>query len=324
MENTLVSIIMPTFNHEKFIKTAINSVLAQTYAYWELLIIDDGSIDETKNICEKFARLDKRIKYYYSNHKGIYNLKENYNFCLKQSKGEWIAILEGDDYWYPDKLSLQMNNIANNIVLCYSNVDYIDAFGRTTELPKHLRGFSNDTLNNIPSKSILNIMKINFPIPLTWLINRDYLMHIGGFIQSNNIPFVDRETIYELCKLGPFKYINKSLGFYRTHPNQVTSIRKLEILNKVAQITISYLDNLKESDEVTVYLTKKEIEINRKINILEYYYESGTKYFYSRKYSIALKYYFLCLIKFPLFFNRYKIKSLLALMMAPFKAFNNY
>ena len=93
----LVSIITPTFNHRLYIADAIKSVIGQTFEDWELIIIDDGSFDNTPEIVRKFQ--NPKIHFYQQEHKGIYRLSEIYNFALDLAKGELIAILEGDDKW---------------------------------------------------------------------------------------------------------------------------------------------------------------------------------------------------------------------------------
>jgi len=106
MDKILVSIITPTYNHENFIGKCIESVLAQTYQHWEQIIVDDGSDDDTKQTIAKYH--DKRIKYIKQENKGIWRLNETYNTALKHSNGEIISILEGYDFWPPDKLEKQL------------------------------------------------------------------------------------------------------------------------------------------------------------------------------------------------------------------------
>ena len=101
----LVSIIMPAFNGEPYIGAAIRSVLAQSYARWELLILDDGSADRTAEIAEAFEKSDPRIRLF----RNPMNLgaaqTRNRGFALAQ--GEWIALLDCDDIWHTDKLEKQ-------------------------------------------------------------------------------------------------------------------------------------------------------------------------------------------------------------------------
>jgi len=102
----MVSIITPTYNHERFIAQCIESVLAQSYPYWEQIIIDDGSTDRTSEIVARYR--DDRITYTRQENRGIWQLSRIYNDALMRSKGQYIAILEGDDFWPPHKLERQM------------------------------------------------------------------------------------------------------------------------------------------------------------------------------------------------------------------------
>ena len=114
----LVSIITPTYNHEQFIGQCVGSVLAQTYTNWEQIIIDDGSTDNTNEVIKTYN--DRRIRYIYQKNVGIWKLNETYNKALALANGELIAILEGDDFWPPDKLEVQVPFFLNtNVVLAF-------------------------------------------------------------------------------------------------------------------------------------------------------------------------------------------------------------
>lgn len=107
----LVSIIMPSYNTADFIADAIKSVQQQTYTNWELLIVDDCSKDNTDEIIKSFLS-DNRIKYY--KNKKNYGAAISRNFAIKKAKGKWIAFLDSDDIWLPDKLSKQISFMKNN------------------------------------------------------------------------------------------------------------------------------------------------------------------------------------------------------------------
>jgi len=108
MSSPLVSIISPTYNHEKYIAECILSAQSQTYTYWEMLVVDDGSTDLTLSIARSFAEKDPRIRVFTQKNVGIFRLAETYNFALSQANGKYIAVLEGDDVWLPEKLALQV------------------------------------------------------------------------------------------------------------------------------------------------------------------------------------------------------------------------
>ena len=100
MDN-LVSIIMPSYNTRKYIEESINSVLKQTYSNWELIIIDDCSIDDTDIIVKPYLS-DKRIRYL--KNKKNKGAAVSRNRALREIKGKWIAFLDSDDLWKPQKL----------------------------------------------------------------------------------------------------------------------------------------------------------------------------------------------------------------------------
>jgi len=99
--NHMISVIIPTFNREHTIAQAIESVLAQTYKDLEIIVIDDGSTDDTKTVLEPYK---DRIKYFYQENKGVASAR---NKGLEEARGEFIAFLDSDDYWLPEKLRSQ-------------------------------------------------------------------------------------------------------------------------------------------------------------------------------------------------------------------------
>lgn len=119
----LVSVIMPTYNCGRFIREAIDSVLAQTYQSWELLIVDDGSTDDTQAIVGSCT--DERIRYMRNERNTGGALTRNR--ALREAKGRYIAFLDADDVWLPEKLEKQIAFMAdNNYAFTYHNYTEID------------------------------------------------------------------------------------------------------------------------------------------------------------------------------------------------------
>ncbi|MEF2843823.1 MAG: glycosyltransferase family 2 protein [Catenibacterium sp.] len=106
----LVSIIMPSWNTERFIAETIQSVLDQTYTNWELIIVDDCSSDNTDELVASFK--DERIKYLHNEKNSGAALTRNK--ALREAKGEWIAFLDSDDLWMPEKLEHQIDFMNKN------------------------------------------------------------------------------------------------------------------------------------------------------------------------------------------------------------------
>ena len=104
-QDGLVSIIMPSYNSEKYIVAAIKSVQAQTYENWELIVVDDCSTDSTVDIIRRFE--DARIRLYVK--KKNSGAAQSRNKALREAKGKWIAFLDSDDVWHPEKLERQIS-----------------------------------------------------------------------------------------------------------------------------------------------------------------------------------------------------------------------
>lgn len=130
----LVSIIMPVYNEEKFLGEAIESVLNQTMQDFEIIIVDDLSTDKTLDIANEFSKKDSRIKVYQLEKKGYRSGACNY--AIRHSAGKYIAFLDGDDLYAPDKLLLETKFLNENLE--------IDLVYGTVKL------FGKDNRNNIP------------------------------------------------------------------------------------------------------------------------------------------------------------------------------
>ena len=99
MSIPLVSIIVPVYKVEKYLRTCINSVLHQSYTSWELILVDDGSPDDSGEICDEYANRDARIKVIHKSNAGVAAAR---NSAVGMAVGEYISFLDGDDYLHPD------------------------------------------------------------------------------------------------------------------------------------------------------------------------------------------------------------------------------
>lgn len=143
--NELVSIIMPSYNSAKYISEAIESVIAQTYTNWELLITDDCSTDNSRDIIKQYTEVDNRVK--------LFCLKENSgagvarNNSIKEAKGRFIAFLDSDDRWKPNKLEVQIGfMLENGYELTYSSYDVCNQSGNIVSKVTCLNRLSYTTL----------------------------------------------------------------------------------------------------------------------------------------------------------------------------------
>ena len=119
-----VSVIIPTYNAARWIGETIDSVQSQTYKNYEIIVIDDGSVDSTREVLEKYI---KNINYIYQDNKGVSSAR---NHGIKISAGEYIAFLDNDDIWLPDKLSLQIQVLESqkNIAMIFTDGELFDEY----------------------------------------------------------------------------------------------------------------------------------------------------------------------------------------------------
>jgi glycosyltransferase involved in cell wall biosynthesis len=250
MENKpLVSIISPTYNHEKYLADCIESVINQTFTNWEMIILNDGSTDRTAGIAKSYQEADNRIRLISQENVGIFRLSETYNKGVALSHGTYLAILEGDDYWAPDKLEKQVAALEKDpdAVLCWSMARCVNADGSMVYYTSpNVDAPDNKHYNNEPVGSILNIFLFRNCIPaLTILIRKEGLKQVGGFKQLFHLPLVDLPTLYELALIGRFIFIPETLGDWRNYATQVTKTYPAVMTEGFYHLAKSYLHSPK-------------------------------------------------------------------------------
>lgn len=315
----LVSIITPTFNHENYIADCIESVIGQIYTDWELIIIDDGSMDNTAKIAKKYADIDGRIRYFHQQNVGLENLSLTYNKALSYSNGELIAILEGDDYWYPEKLALQVNVFKSNpeVIFCWGKVDQV--FGNKIKFGQYPQNTSSSQFpfyNNEKPGAILNVIFDEFPIPLTWVIRKSELAKIGGFLQSKEIPTVDRDTLYALSLNGKFNYIGETIGAYRRPIEQATKRMTVQIAWGCCFVIKDFYNKLSPEIRSNILFDQDYIDKRCKQMMVIAYSKYGRSCLVRKEFLEARKSYLKSLEGNIFFLPIWKIRSIVGLIFS--------
>ncbi|MBA3019135.1 MAG: glycosyltransferase [Proteobacteria bacterium] len=245
-----VTVITPTYNHALYIAECIESMLNQTIKEWEMIIIDDGSTDRTADIIKKYK--DTRIRYIHHVHRGINFLGEVYNEALNLSKGEFVTILEGDDFFPESRLERQIPVFEDEeIVLSHgliANVEGGNIVCYPSLCPKDVR-------NNDPIGCILKEFLAGYnPIATqSVMIRKSFLLEAGGFTQPSNLPLVDYPTWMRLSFLGRFRFIPEVLGFWRRHPTSVTMQRSDEIFDSFIRYCDEFVQSFKSEIEASKF-----------------------------------------------------------------------
>lgn len=224
-----VSIITITYNHERYIRACVESVLAQGVQAWEQIVLDDGSTDRTGDVVRQFN--DLRIRYVRQERQGIEALAHTYNRALALCRAPVIAILEGDDAWPREKLAEQLPGFMDgDEVLSFGEVSEIDARGATastnSRTAEKRRRMPRPILFNDPigstARHLLTLDGQSFIQPATVLIRRTALDAIGGFQYVPGICPPDVPTFIRLSLLGKFSYSPRILGYRRRHISSST------------------------------------------------------------------------------------------------------
>ncbi len=165
-----ISVVIPTHNRYEFLKRALASVLSQTYQPSEIIVIDDGSTDNTSHIKQDFPS----IKYFYQKNGGVSSAR---NLGIKKASYEWIAFLDSDDEWHKDKLKEQVAFHKQNpdILMSYTDEKWIrDA--KEVKIPKKFKKYSGEVFDKCLSYCII--------APSASIIHKDLFSKVGLFDES--------------------------------------------------------------------------------------------------------------------------------------------
>ena len=211
MNNPLVSVIMPAYNSEKYIRSAIDSVLTQTYENFELILINDCSQDSTLTIMNEYAQKDGRIKVV--SNKVNSGVSFSRNRTISMSRGEYVAFIDSDDIWAPEKLEKQVQLISEipDAVLVYTASGFVLHDGHRV-----------DYILNVPDKiSRKELLKQNVISCSSVLVKRPC---IDGVKMPSDHMHEDFATWLEILKTEKYAYgINEPLLIYRVSKNSKSS-----------------------------------------------------------------------------------------------------
>ena len=207
----LVSIITPLYNSEAFIEDTITSILNQTYSNWELLLIDDCSTDNTIKIAEHFVSKHPNIKLIKNQVNSGAAISRNKG--ITEAKGNFIAFLDADDLWKPNKLEVQVSFMqTNNCDVSFSSYEQIDEVGQPL----------NKLVKALPSLSYSKYLKTNYIGNLTGMYNASTI----GKIMAPNLRKRQDWLLWltAIKKSGkPALGINTSLAYYRVRQNSMSA-----------------------------------------------------------------------------------------------------
>jgi len=301
-KQSLVSVIIPTYNREKCIRRAIESVLDQTYQNVELIVVDDGSTDNTKEILEPFIKSGK-IKYFYQPNRGPATAR---NLGIKNSKGEFIALLDSDDEWLPEKLEKQIGLFQNSkdeklgFVGC--NIIFINEITNKTieyKIPRYKNFFR------------FLLSEFMWPPQLSTIITKKQIIEEVGLFDEKVWFGEDLDMWIRIAKKYNFDFVLDCLTKIHLHPTSLSFTTKpYKITKSYDYITQKYKQDYQRFPKIystrlrllgSLYYRAGDVEKGRKLflesikvnslNLKSYFYFFLSLFgpnFYNKLYCLTL------------------------------------
>ena len=253
-ESPFFSVVLPTFNRVSFLGQAIESVLDQTFSNWEMLLVDNNSTDGTGDLLYKFS--DERIRIFKVNNNGSISVSRNLG--IRESKGEWIAFLDSDDWWKSNKLAKCKENITASVDFIYHDLEILSLNKKHKNL--NCRQLNSPVLNDLLLKG--NPIAASSAVVRKSLFPRvDYMNEDPGLIMT-----ADYNTWLKMANItDAFLHIPKKLGFYRIHGKNVSNDSILEPSLKAMDGFFSSLSEKQKNDVISdlTYVQGRVKFINR-------------------------------------------------------------
>lgn len=236
-KNPIISVIIPTYNRANLIDQAIQSVLNQTYQNFEVIIVDDGSTDYTKEVIRKFQERDKRVKYI--RHEKNRGGSAARNTGIKAAKGEYIAFLDSDDEWLPEKINLQIavfKKGSDNLGVVYCDVmikNNDEKIVNSHYFFPQCRGYIYDFM-----------LKRCALVPCSVLIVKKECFQQIGLFNEQFFACQDNDICIRLAKYYEFDFIPKPLVIFHVHKGLRISNNKLRVAQASFNIITMYKDEI--------------------------------------------------------------------------------
>lgn len=237
IENNKISIIIPVYNQEKFLAETLNSVVNQSYSNWECILVNDGSIDGSVEVINKFVTQDNRFHFINSENKGVSHAR---NLALKQIKGDFIMFLDGDDLIHPEKIQKAISKfeINANLSIVFNNTIYFQDTIENTLYPINIEA---DLLN---FNDLLLFWNEKIIIPIHSAIIKKSLL--DGIEFNTDLTAQEDWLVWLLLfeKNPKVLVLDEVLSYYRKHNSSRTQTFSLkEDHFKALQIFENFIDS---------------------------------------------------------------------------------
>ena len=231
-----VSAIIIFLNAEQFLAEAIESVFAQTYPDWELLLVDDGSTDGSSEIGQRYAaREPNRVRYLEHARHQNRGMSASRNLGIRNARGKYIAFLDADDVWLPLKLERQVALLDAHpaAAMLYGATEYWYSWtGQAEDRGRDvIRGPSIQAARLVQPPALLPLFlrgKVTVPAPCSLLVRREMLEQIGGFEDRFRGLYEDQAFYAKICLAAPVLVTAECWDRYRQHPDSSCAVAEAE------------------------------------------------------------------------------------------------
>lgn len=268
IKNNWVTVIIPTYNREKDLKESISSVLKQSYRDRDIVVVDDGSTDETYKIASMFK---KDIQFISLPHSGLPAVTRNAG--IKIAKGEYIAFLDSDDAWKENKLDEQIKHFNDNeIVGVGTDATIISKtpYYRQLDFGKSLKGFKDYNYFSILCENPIKTSSV--------LVKTDIIKDVGGFDEDPKFKYIeDYELWLRMAKHGKFRILSNKLIYYRAHFDK--SRKNLDIAKNTFDVLKKHINYGYIKDQKIINEAESSINMSIGFNFLFIDGKEGSKYY---------------------------------------------
>ncbi len=256
----MISIVLPTYNGSKYIRESINSIIAQTYKDWELIVIDDCSTDDTNKIVSEYSKNDSRVSIY--KNETNQRLPKSLNIGFKKTKGDFLTWTSDDNIFKPNALERLVTELKSNpqVGLVFSAMEYIDGEGKKQEE----KSYVPEDVSEIKYKNIVGAC---------FMYSRRVYEEIGDYIPEKFL-VEDYDYWIRISRKFELKYVKDVLYEYRVHGGSLTATRNKQMFQEKIKLMQEVIDKdqLTHNIQMRIYceLTEAYFGIDDYSNMKKY------------------------------------------------------